>query len=163
MMISRSFGRVWMTLATIALMLASLVVPAVAGDKDDIEKVVEILVTAFRTGDYDLLEPYLDDKIVIVPVVFTEPMEGKEIVLESYKAQQQAFQASEMSREGTRIHRQGKVAWVSYRWEYAANYEGRLFSFRGHTTLVLRKRGKRWLIVHNHTSALPSNEPPPSS
>ena len=152
----------WVVLV-LMLMLAGPAVPARADAKKDIEKVVEILVNAFRSGDYSPLEPHLDKGIVVIPAAFIEPMVGRDTVLESYNKQQQSFRASEMMREGTRIRRAGKIAWVSYRWEYAASYEGKIYSFRGHTTLILQKKGKRWVIVHNHTSALPTSEAPPAS
>ena len=150
-------------IVVLMVMLAGTTVPARADAKKDIEKVVDILVNAFRTGDYTLLEPYLDEGVVVTAATFIEPTVGRDTVLRSYNKQQQAFRSTEMVLEGTRIRRAGKVAWVSYRWEYAANYEGKVYSFRGHTTLVLQKKRKRWVIVHNHTSALLSDEAPPES
>jgi ketosteroid isomerase-like protein len=49
-------------------------------------------------------------------------------------------------------------AYVSFKWKQTQEYEGKLESATGRTTLVFKKIGKDWKAVHLHTS--PDNVPP---
>lgn len=156
--------RAWAAAGLVLALLWGAMQPAAAKDEDDIEKVVGMLIDAFRTGNYQPMIPYFSEDITIVASGYASPLVGVNNVLRYYQAQHQRLTGSEMFREGTKIERKGKVAWVTYRWRYAANIDGELFGFEGHTTLVLRKQRKRWVIVHNHTSALvPIHAEPPAS
>ena len=49
-------------------------------------------------------------------------------------------------------------AYVSFKWKQTQEYDGKLESATGRTTLVFKKMGKEWKAVHLHTS--PDNVPP---
>lgn len=49
-------------------------------------------------------------------------------------------------------------AYVSFKWKQTQEYEGKLESATGRTTLVFKRIGKDWKAVHLHTS--PDNVPP---
>ncbi len=49
-------------------------------------------------------------------------------------------------------------AYVSFKWKQTQEYEGKLESATGRTTIVFKKIGKDWKAVHLHTS--PDNVPP---
>jgi len=49
-------------------------------------------------------------------------------------------------------------AYVSFKWKQTQEYDGKLESASGRTTLIFKKIGKDWKIVHVHTS--PDNAPP---
>ena len=49
-------------------------------------------------------------------------------------------------------------AYVSYKWKQTQEYDGKLESATGRTTLVFKKVGKDWKVVHTHVS--PDNVPP---
>ena len=49
-------------------------------------------------------------------------------------------------------------AYVSFKWKQTQEYEGKLESASGRTTIVFKKLGKEWKAVHLHTS--PDNVPP---
>lgn len=49
-------------------------------------------------------------------------------------------------------------AYVSFKWKQTQEYDGKLESATGRTTLVFKKIGKDWKAVHLHTS--PDNVPP---
>mgnify|MGYP001569691374 CR=1 FL=1 len=66
----------------------------------------------------------------------------------------------ELLRENTRIIRRGNFAWAVYEWRFAAMMGRERVAALGHTTLILEKRRGRWVIVHNHTSALVPWRPP---
>ncbi len=48
-------------------------------------------------------------------------------------------------------------AYVSFKWKQTQEYDGKLESASGRTTLVFKKIGKGWKAVHLHTS--PDNAP----
>ena len=156
--------RAWAAAVVVMILLWGAALPTAAKDEDDIDKVVGKLINAFRTGNYEPVVPHFSEDITVVASGYASPLVGLGNVLRAYQGQHQRLTGSEMFREGTKIERKGKVAWVTYRWRYAANIDGEIFGFEGHTTLVLRKQGKRWVIVHNHTSALVPPQPtPPAS
>lgn len=49
-------------------------------------------------------------------------------------------------------------AYVSYKWKQTQEYDGKLESSTGRTTIVFKKIGADWKAVHLHTS--PDNVPP---
>lgn len=49
-------------------------------------------------------------------------------------------------------------AYVSFKWKQTQEYDGKLESATGRTTLVFKKIGRDWKAVHLHTS--PDNVPP---
>jgi hypothetical protein len=49
------------------------------------------------------------------------------------------------------------AAYVSFKWKQTQEYEGKLESASGRTTLVFKLIGKDWKVVHVHTS--PDNAP----
>ena len=50
------------------------------------------------------------------------------------------------------------AAYVTCKWKQTQEYEGKLESASGRMTLVFKKIGKDWKVVHLHTS--PDNPPP---
>ena len=68
----------------------------------------------------------------------------------------------ELVRENTHIERRGKVAWAVYQWRFAGVAGNQTLGALGHTTLILEKRGRDWIIVYNHTSALPAPQAEPA-
>jgi ketosteroid isomerase-like protein len=59
----------------------------------------------------------------------------------------------------TFIKVEGTVGWACYQWDFAATVDGQPSSAQGQTTLILEKRSNHWVIVHNHTSLVPSAPP----
>ena len=148
----------------VAVLAAGLGILAPANDEDDIEKVLTAVVEAYRTGDYDAMGRYYAPDCTVVSFNYGPPVVGWANVARLYQSQHASLAGAEMIRENTMIQRKGKVAWVTYQWQFAANVRGALLGYQGHSTLVLEKRSRRWLVVHNHTSALPaSTAPEPSS
>jgi ketosteroid isomerase-like protein len=49
-------------------------------------------------------------------------------------------------------------AYVSFKWKQTQEYDGKLESASGRTTLIFKKIGKDWKVVHVHSS--PDNAPP---
>jgi hypothetical protein len=57
----------------------------------------------------------------------------------------------------------GNSAWATYQFVYAAQMEGKVVQFRGHTTLFLVKQTDRWVITLNHSSVVDSTLPEPAT
>jgi hypothetical protein len=76
--------------------------------------------------------------------------------VKAYQAQRARITAGRMDRTNTYIKVEGNSAWATYQFYYAATMEGKVSESRGHTTLILNKRGDRWVIVLNHSSIVDS-------
>jgi ketosteroid isomerase-like protein len=60
---------------------------------------------------------------------------------------------------GVRVEMLGPTsAYVSFKWKQTQEYDGKLESASGRTTLIFKLIGKEWKVVHVHSS--PDNAPP---
>jgi uncharacterized protein (TIGR02246 family) len=143
-------------IALLALVLGSVTPLWSASDEEKIEAVVEAVVNAYQTGDYEAMGRYYASDVTVVPADFAPPLRGWETVKQRYQLAAANMTGMAMTRENTLIKRRGKVAWVVYQWRFAGVAGGQAVGALGHTTLILEKRSGKWLIVHNHTSALPT-------
>lgn len=144
-------------LAGVAAVVLAAVLAAQAGSTEEqqIEEVVAAVVNAYRTGDYSALGRYHASEVTAIPADYSPTLEGWANLEPRYRAAQAAFDQLELMRENTRIVRRGKVAWASYQWRLAGARGKETVQALGHTTLILEKRGRQWVIVHNHTSLVP--------
>lgn len=129
-------------------------------EEEKIEAVIAAVIEAYRAGDYTTMGTYYAPDVTMVPGDYGPPVAGWALVEKRYRAAHANLTGAEMTRENTRIVRRGKLAWAVYQWRFAGVMGPETFSAEGHTTLILEKRGRRWLIVHNHTSALVPPRPP---
>lgn len=151
----------WLALLLLcALTLGAGLPAACASEEDKIEAVVAGLIEAFRQGDYTTMGQYYAPDCTVVSGDYNPPVTGWENVEKRYRAQHAALTGVEMLRENTRVTRRGKLAWVSYQWRFAGLSNTGTVGAEGHTTLILEKQRGRWLIRHNHTSALSIPGPP---
>lgn len=152
-------------------LVALLVLAGAAGtlwagpsDEEKIETVIEAVINAYRTGDYDAMGRYYAADVTMVPSSYAPAIKGWETVKQRYLMAAASFGGVELTRENTLIQRRGKVAWAVYQWKFAAIANGQPVGALGHTTLILEKRSGKWVIVHNHSSALPgAPEPAPAA
>ena len=115
-------------------------------------------------GDYDSMGKYYAADCTVVSGGYSPLIDGWENASRLYRAQHARLTSLVLLRENTVIRRENKVAWVSYQWQLAMRMGEEVYAFQGHTTLVMEKRGRNWIIVHNHTSALASPDAvPPAS
>ncbi|MFQ5927714.1 MAG: YybH family protein [Terriglobia bacterium] len=126
-----------------------------------IEQVVAGLLEAYRAANYDVMQRYYSPDVTMVSFLHETPLVGWARIRQTYEARGSIQQHIELVREDTRIERRGKLAWVYYRWSFVGRVGNQLVTTLGHTTLVLEKHDRNWLIVHNHSSAVPAPEPPP--
>ncbi|MGH9777653.1 MAG: YybH family protein [Candidatus Acidiferrales bacterium] len=143
---------------------AALAAQAAPTEEEQIEEVVAAVLQAYRTGDSSTLGRYYAGDVTAIPADYSPTLEGWANLEPRYRAAQAAFGQLEVMRENTRIVRRGKVAWASYQWRLAGARGKDMVQALGHTTLILEKRGRQWVIVHNHTSLVPlRQEAPPTA
>lgn len=149
--------------ASIGIVILALAVVSWAAPKqseeEKIEEVVKMVLDAYRTANYQVMARYYAPEVTMVSGLHQPLITGWENVRQAYLAQEARLKHVEFARYETLIRCQEKFAWVYYRWTFVGQVGEDHVTTLGHTTLVLEKRGRRWLIVHNHTSAV---VPPPS-
>jgi ketosteroid isomerase-like protein len=126
------------------------VVPAT--DEQKVDLTVSEMLAGWQIGDMELLRKAYADDVMVVSGLFEPPVVGWPNYANAYRQQRARMEQVRMERRNSYITLRGNVAWVAYQWEFTAIADGRAAAAQGHTTLILEKRGGRWLIVHNHTS-----------
>jgi len=114
-------------------------------------------------GNTDELHKNMADDVSVVNGLWAPPVMGWTNYLAAYQMQRARTQQVRLERSNTliRIAPSATVAWVCYQWDFSAMVDGAPSTAQGQTTLVLEKRGENWIIVHNHTSLVPT--PPPAA
>ena len=146
--------------AAALLLAAAFALHAAPADDQEIEGVIASVLEAYRSGDAATLGRHYAPEVTVVPGDYSPTLEGWSNVEPRYRMAFSAFARLELLRENTRIVRRGKLAWASYQWRLAGARGQEMVQAQGHTTLILEKRGGQWLIVHNHTSMVPTGPPP---
>jgi len=149
----------------LALVLClSLAVSLAARDSDEakIDAVIEAVIEAHRSGDVNSMGRYYASDVRFVPSDYNPPIQSWATVAERYREAFSQLSGLELVRENTRIERRGRIAWATYQWRFAGVAGTQTMGALGHTTLILEKRGGDWIILYNHTSALPSPPEPAS-
>lgn len=133
-------------------------------DEQKIDITISEMLAAWQIGDVELLRKAYADDTMVVSGLYEPPVVGWANYANAYRQQRARMEQVRMERRNSFITLRGNVAWVSYQWEFSAIADGRPSAAQGHATLILEKRGGRWLIVHNHTSlvgAMQTPEPAP--
>jgi ketosteroid isomerase-like protein len=140
-------------------------VAAAAPDETKIDFVIGEFLGAWQLGDIDKMHKNVADDISVVAGTWTPPALGWPSYLAAYQAQRARMQQVRMDRSNTliRIGPTGQFAWACYQWDFSALVDGNPMTAEGQTTLVLEKKNENWLIVHNHTSLVTSQNASPAS
>jgi ketosteroid isomerase-like protein len=89
-------------------------------------------------------------------VLFSLDTEGNHIGLDEIKTQFERewsqFEAASIEFNWTSISAAGAVAWVSANFLYKVTIKGHIVIFTCSVTIILEKRGDRWIMVHGHYS-----------
>jgi len=117
----------------------------------------------WQIGDAESLHKYYAEDVVLVSGAWEPPVIGWDNFLKAYQAQRAQVSGARMDRSNTVIKVNGNSAWATYQFVYAAQMEGKVVQFRGHTTLFLVKQADRWLITLNHSSVVDSSLPEPAT
>jgi ketosteroid isomerase-like protein len=114
----------------------------------------------WQIGDVDSLHKYYADDVVVVTGDWSPPLIGWDNYAKAYQSQRARVTGGRMDRTNTFIKIDGNTAWATYQFYYVTSLNNQTSESRGHTTLILNKRGDRWVIVLNHSSIV---EPTPAS
>jgi ketosteroid isomerase-like protein len=128
-------------------------------DEQQIDYMISEMLGAWQLGDIERLHRAYADDVVVVSGIYAPPVIGWNNYLASYQLQKARMQQVRMDRINTFIKVAGTFGWACYEWDFAATVDGQPSAARGQTTLVLEKRNNHWVIVHNHTSLVPSAPP----
>jgi ketosteroid isomerase-like protein len=113
----------------------------------------------WQIGDAESMHKYYAEDVVVVSGAWEPPVIGWDNFLKSYQAQRAQVSGTRMDRTNTVIKVYGNSAWATYQFVYAAQMEGKVVQFRGHTTLFFVKQADRWMIALNHSSVVDSSIP----
>jgi len=125
-------------------------------DEQQVDYMISEMLGAWQLGDIEKLHKDYAEDIVMVSGAYAPPLIGWTNYLALYKQQKARMQQVRMDRSNTFIKVAGNFGWACYQWDFAAVVDGELISALGQTTLVLEKQNNHWVIVHNHTSMVPS-------
>ncbi len=172
--------RLWMMLALASMALA---IPASAQKKDKnknpqpvdnsedlksalrgpdsqaIDQAIGEAIGYWQIADTDSMRKYYSDDVVLVSGAWEPPIIGWDNFLKAYQAQRAQVSGARMDRSNTLIKVTGNTAWATYQFTYAAQMQGKVVQFRGHTTLFLVKQADHWVITLNHSSIVDSSVP----
>lgn len=139
---------------------ASVSTSALLPDSQAVDLLVSQMLGAWQAGDADGMRKFYADDVLVVSGAWEQPIVGWANYANAYQAQLKRTAAPRLERTNSYTHVTGDSAWVTYQWQFAGDVDGKPTQAFGHTTLVLQKRAGSWLIVLNHTSAVPIDEPP---
>ena len=125
-------------------------------ETQEVDQAVGQSLGYWQIGDADSLHKYYADDVVVVTGDWSPPLIGWDNYLKAYQAQRARVTGGRLDRLNTYIKTDGNSAWVTYQFYYVTSAEGRVSESRGHTTMILNKRGDRWVIVLNHSSIVES-------
>ncbi|MGH9741452.1 MAG: YybH family protein [Candidatus Acidiferrum sp.] len=129
------------------------------GDEQQIDYMISEMLGAWQIGDINKLHKDYADDVMVINGIWAPPVMGWTNYLAAYQQQHARMQEIRMDRSNTYIRFNGNFGWACYQWEFSAVVDGQPSAARGQTTLVVEKRDNRWVIVHNHTSVVPSAQP----
>lgn len=130
-------------------------------DEAKIDNTIGEMLGAWQVGNIEKMHENIADDVSVVAGTWTPPAVGWTSYLAAYQAQRARMQQVHLDRSNTliRIAPSGMFAWASYQWQFSAMVDGSPSAAEGQTTLVLEKKGDKWLIVHNHTSLVQASQP----
>jgi ketosteroid isomerase-like protein len=131
-------------------------------DSQAVDQAIGEALGYWQIGDTDSLHKYYADDVVLVSGAWEPPIIGWDNFLKAYQAQREHVTGTRMDRSNTLIKVNGNSAWATYQFIYAAQTQGQVIQYRGHTTLILAKQNDKWLITLNHSSIVDSTVPQPS-
>lgn len=134
--------------------------PSLLPDNQAIDLMVSQMLGAWQAGDADAMQKFYADDVMVISGAWEPPLLGWANYVRAYQAQMARTSGFRLERTNSYVRVLGDAAWVTYQWQFAGNVDGRRTEAFGHTTLVLQRRAGTWLIVLNHTSAIPTDESP---
>jgi ketosteroid isomerase-like protein len=132
-------------------------------DSQAVDQAIGETLGYWQIGDVEGLHKYYADDVVMVSGAWEPPVVGWDNFLKAYQAQRAQVSGTRLDRSNTLIKVNGNSAWATYQFVYAAQMNGTVVQFRGHTTLILAKQADRWVITLDHSSIVDSSAPEPAT
>ena len=132
-------------------------------DSQAIDQAIGEALGYWQIGDTESMHKYYAEDVVLVSGAWEPPVIGWDNFLKAYQVQRAQVSGARIDRSNTLIKVNGNTAWATYQFVYAAQTEGKVVQFRGHTTLFLMKQADRWVITLNHSSVVDSSLPQPAT
>lgn len=130
--------------------------------EQQIDYVISDLLGAWQVGDIEKLHSHYAEDVSVVNGIWAPPVVGWTNYLASYQLQRARTQQVRLDRLNTLIRIDGNFAWASYQWDFSGVVDGTPATAEGQTTLIMEKRADQWIIVHNHTSIVPTSQSAPA-
>jgi len=121
-------------------------------DQQAVDDSITQMLGAWQIGDVALMHKYYADDVLVVSGYWEPPISGWEKYVQAYQRQRGRMLGVQLNRANTYLRVVGNMAWALYQWTFTGQVDGKASGYRGHTSLVLEKRGGNWVIVLNHTS-----------
>ena len=137
---------------------ASVSASSLLPDNQGIDLLVSQMLGAWQAGDVESLHKFYADDITAISGAWEPPLFGWANYARSYQAQIARTSVPRLERTNSFTKVMGDTAVVTYQWQFVGTVDGKPAQAFGHTTLVLQKRSGNWLIVLNHTSAIPTED-----
>jgi uncharacterized protein (TIGR02246 family) len=138
---------------------ASASAASVLPDDRAIDLLVSQMLGAWQAGDSEGMHKFYADDITVISGAWEPPIFGWANYARAYEAQRARASSFRLERTNSYTKVMGDTALVTYQWQFSGDVDGKPTQAFGHTTLVLQKRAGNWLIILNHTSAIPTDEP----
>lgn len=130
-------------------------------DDQQIDYMLSDMLGAWQIGDVEKLHAAYADDVSMVNGSWAPPVIGWTNYLAIYQQQRAHMQRVRLDRSNTYIKVVGNMGWACYQWDFSATVDGQDVQSRGQTTVVVEKLNNHWVIVHNHTSLSPGQQPAP--
>lgn len=137
---------------------ASVSASSLLPDSQGIDLLVSQMLGAWQAGDVESLHKFYADDITVISGAWEPPLFGWANYARAYQTQIARTSVPRLERTNSFTKVMGDTAVVTYQWQFAGTVDGKPAQAFGHTTLVLQKRSGNWLIVLNHTSAIPAED-----
>lgn len=132
-------------------------------ENQGLDLLVSQMLGAWQARDVESMHKFYADDVMVISGAWEPPLIGWENYARACEAQFARTSNSRLERTNSFSKVIGETAWMTYQWQFVGNVEGKTMQAFGHTTLLLQKRAGNWLIVLNHTSAIPTDDPPAGS
>ncbi len=122
-------------------------------DTAQVRKVVDEIARAFERGDLASLDTLYHDSVTVFEGANVD--KGWLAYRDGHLAPElEVLVERRMQISDLRARLAGSSAWVTFSYRLAAVSDGQPVAARGVGTMVLRKLGGRWRVVHSHTSSV---------
>jgi uncharacterized protein (TIGR02246 family) len=138
---------------------ATLETSTLLPDNQAIDLLVTQMLGAWQAGDAEGMHKFYADDITMISGAWEAPLFGWANYARAYQAQFARTSGSRLERTNSYTKVMGDTALVTYQWQFLGSVDGQRTQAFGHTTLALQKRAGTWLIILNHTSVIPTDQP----